>query len=329
MLTRSKEAEQQANLQTAESRIVMPAFEPGTPSYPDKRRMMMMVLLGGLGLGFGVAFLLEYIENGFTTIEEVEKTLQLPVLAILSRLSEKERQIEGRGAVSIAEYVGERPLAQFSESVRSIRVSTLMSNVDSPPRIVLVTSSVPAEGKSTLTSCLAYSAAVAGQKTLVIDCDLRHPSFSERFGLSSGPGLTDLLTGEASAEQVLQAGPVPNLSVIPAGTMARHPPDILRSEKMSALLTGLRPVYDLILIDSPPVTPVIDSTILSKLADKVIMVVQWRATPREIVIRAVRGLEEGKKISGVVLNNVQPAVLSSYSSAYTYYNKRYHQYYSQ
>jgi exopolysaccharide transport family protein len=329
MLTRSKEAEQQANLQTAESRIVMPAFEPGDPSYPDKRRMLIMALLGGLGLGFAVAFLLEYIENGFTTIEELEKALQLPVLAILPRLTEKERQIEGRGAVSIAEFVAERPLAQFSESVRSVRVSTLMSNVDSPPRVVLITSSVPSEGKSTLTSCLAYSAAAAGQKTLVIDCDFRHPSFSERFGLSSGPGLTDLLTGEASAEQVLQAGPVPNLSVIPAGTMARHPPDILRSEKMSALLNGLRPVYDLILIDSPPVTPVIDSTILSKLADKVVMVVQWRSTPRDIVIRAVRGLDEGKKVAGVVLNNVQPAVLSSYSSAYTYYHKRYHQYYSQ
>lgn len=330
MLTRAKEAEQQTNLQTAESRIIAPALEPIFPSYPDKRRMSVMALLAGLGLGFGVAFLLEYIENGFTTVEQLEKTLQLPVLAMVPRLQDRDRQIQGVGTIPIPEYIAQKPLARFSESVRSVRVSAQMSNIDSPPRLILVTSSVPSEGKTTLTQCLAFSAAAAGQRTLVVDCDLRHPSLSKQVGFSEAAGLTDLLMGQVSPDKALHAGPLANLMIIPAGTMARHPPDILRSEKLSALLRGLRSSYDLILIDSPPVTPVIDSVLLSKLADKIVLVVQWRTTPREIVSRAVRVLDDpARKIAGVALNNVQPSVLSTYSPAYSYYYKRYQQYYSQ
>lgn len=327
LLTRFKEAEQQINLPAAETRVVAPALEPSQPSYPNKQRLFLMVLAGGLMVGVGLAFLLEYIENGFTTMEEVEQALQLPVLAMIPQLTERERTVEGR-MVSLPEYVALKPLSRFSENVRSVRVGAQMSNIDEPPRLLLVTSSAPSEGKTSMSCCLAYSAASGGQKVLAIDCDLRRPSLTRQFGLTEAPGLTDLLTGHAASDQVFGQGPLPNLTVLPAGATTRHPPDVLGSEKLRSLLKDLRASYDLIVLDAPPVTPVIDSALLSKLADTIIFVVQWRATPRDVVLRAVNTLDEPRrKVAGVVLNNVQLRSASTYSAAYGYYNKRYQSYY--
>lgn len=329
LLTRFKEAEQQANLPANETRVVTPALTPGVPTYPNRQRVFFTALLGGLLLGCGLACLLEYVENGFTSMEQLERMLQLPVLAMVPQLSRKERLQEG-ASLSIPELVVQKPLSRFSESVRSIRVSAQMSNVDEPPRLLLVTSATPSEGKTTVSECVAYSAAMAGQKVLAIDCDLRHPSLTRQAGLSDAPGLTNLLTGQSSAEEVFKSGPVPNLTILPAGAITRHPPDVLGSEKLRSLLQQLRTEYDLIVLDAPPVTPVIDSVMLARLVDKVVFVVQWRTTPRDVISRAVAALDEmDNKIAGVALNNVQVRGAASYSASYDYYNKRYRGYYEQ
>ncbi len=329
LLNRFKEAEQQTSLQNAESRIIAPALKPSTPSYPNKKRFMILALLSGLAFGIGTALLLEHIENGFTTIEQVEQTLQLPVLAMVPQLSERDRTIEDR-VVPIAEYVAMRPLSRFGESIRSVRVSTQMSNVDDPPKLVLVTSSVPSEGKTTMMLSLAASAAAAGQNTLLIDCDLRHPSMSKYFSVHERPGLTDLLWGRVQAEDVFLRGPIPLMTLLPAGTTTRHPPDILGSERLRSLLNSVRQAYDCVFIDAPPLTPVIDSALLSKLADKIIFVIRWRTTPRDIVARAVQSIDDPRqKIAGVVVNHTQLGMLSSYAPYYNYYHKKYQAYYTE
>jgi exopolysaccharide transport family protein len=328
LLTRFKEAEQQTSLQSAESRVIAPAFEPTVPSYPRKGRTLLFALLAGFALGLGAGFLLEQIESGFTTVEQLEQASQFPVLAIVPKLESKELMVEGR-KLSIPEYVAVKPLSRFGESIRSVRVSALMSNIDQPPKLILVTSSVPSEGKSTIVQSLAHSAAASNQRVLLIDCDLRHPSTSKYFKMHEGPGLTDLLMGQAPPEKVFLRGPFPNFTIMPAGTTTRNPPDILASERLRALLASVKESYDVVFIDAPPVSPVIDSAILSRIVDKVIYVVHWRETPRDLVQRSLQSIDNPRqKIAGVVLNNAQLRLMSSYSSYYTYYHKKYQSYYS-
>jgi capsular exopolysaccharide synthesis family protein len=275
-----------------------------------------------------VAFLLEQIENGFSTVEQLELATQFPVLAIVPQLTGRERVIENR-TVPIPEYVALKPLSRFGESIRSVRVSAMMSNIDQPPKLILVTSSVPSEGKSTIAQALAYSAASSNQRTLLIDCDLRHPSTSKYFKLHEGPGLTDLLMGQVAPERVFLRGPLPALTVVPAGTTTRHPPDVLSSDRLRALLNSVRQSYDVVFLDAPPLSPVIDSSILSKLADKVVFVVHWRTTPRDLVLRSMQSIDNPRqKIAGMVLNDAQLRLMSSYSSYYSYYHKKYQKYYS-
>jgi capsular exopolysaccharide synthesis family protein len=248
---------------------------------------------------------------------------------MVPQLSESERIVDGR-VVPIAEYVALRPLSRFGESIRSVRVSTQMSNVDEPPKLVLVTSSVPSEGKTTMMLSLAASAAAAGQNTLLVDCDLRHPSMSKYFNVHERAGLTDLLWGRAEAEDVFLRGPIPMMTLLPAGTTTRHPPDILGSERLRSLLCSVRKAYDCVFIDAPPLTPVIDSALLSKLADKIIFVIRWRTTPRDIVMRAVQSIDDPRqKIAGVVVNHTQLGLLSSYAPYYSYYHKKYQAYYTE
>lgn len=328
LLTRFKEAEQQTSLQSAESRVIAPAFEPRKPSFPRKGLTLAIALFGGLALGLGAVFLLEQIESGFTTVEQLEQATHFPVLAIVPRLDAREQVVEGR-KVSIPEYVALKPLSRFGESIRSVRMSALMSNIDQPPKLILVTSSVPSEGKSTIAQCLAHSAAASNQRVLLIDCDLRHPSTSKYFKLHEGPGLTDLLMGQAPPEKVFLRGPFPNFTIVPAGTPTRHPPDILGSERLRALLASVRESYDVVFLDAPPISPVIDSAILSKIVDKVVYVVHWRETPRDLVVRSLQAIDNPRqKISGLVMNNAQLRLMSSYSAYYSYYHKKYQSYYA-
>lgn len=329
LLTRFKEAEQQTSLQTAKSRVIAPALKPGTPRYPPTQRFLILALLGGLGLGIGVAFLLEYLENGFTTIEQVEAALKIPVLSMVPMISDRERAIDGK-MVTIPDYVGLKPISRFGEAIRSVRVSMQMSNIDVPPKMFMVTSSIPSEGKTTLTLSLAVSAAVSGQRVLLLDGDLRHPSSSKYFNMHEGMGLTDLLTGKAQPENVFVRTPHAGLTFLPAGTTTRHPPDVLGSERFKSLMIALRKNYDIVMIDAPPLTPVINSAILANVVDKVIFVVKWRTTPVGVVERALQILDNPRdKLAGIILNHTQLDIAATYAPYYSYYHKSYQKYYQQ
>ena len=329
LLVRSKKAQQQSALSIPDARIVTSAEEPKAPSFPNKTRILLLTLMGGLAVGFCGAFLLEYAENGFMTMEQAESILGLPVLAMLPNLNKD--NIGGDGEEqSIPDYFVSNPLSRFGEGVRSVRVNTEMSDIDNPPRLVLVTSTAEAEGKSTLAICYAYSAAMAGKRVLLIDCDLRRAQTTEHFKLRGEVGLTDLISGQADKKQVFRRGELKNLIIVPAGTPNKHPPDLLASKRMLDFITELREVFDAIIIDSPPASLVVDSSILMRMADKAVFVVRWRETPREVVQRAVMSLaEDTRKISGVVLNRVENATVSSYAGYSSYTNTGYDGYYSE
>jgi succinoglycan biosynthesis transport protein ExoP len=323
-LSRAKITQEQTAFEEREARIISPAVLPGSPTFPNKALVLSLALV--LGIGFGVAggSALDMLNSGFATPREIELALGRPVLAVVPLLADGERRIE-RKVVDPVNYLLQKPLSRFCESIRATRVGVQMADVDDPPKVVLVTSSVPKEGKSTLSTCLAFSAAKAGQRVLLIDGDLRHPSLSEYFGLKGRAGLVDVLTGGASLESAtVVAGPI---VILPAGSQSQNPADLLGSARMKQVLTQLRDAYDYVLIDSPPVAPIVDARVMSNLVDKIVYVVRWQSTAREIVVRCLEQLSPDRKLAGVVFSLVNESKASRYG-AYAYYsNKSYRGYY--
>jgi capsular exopolysaccharide synthesis family protein len=176
----------------------------------------------------------------------------------------------------------------------------------------------------------AMSAAISsGQRVLLIDCDLRAQSASRQFNLFQERGLTDYLNGTIESSPALYPTTIANLTIMPAGSATENPPDLLGSEEMGTMLQRLRDGFDVIVMDAPPLLPVIDSVLLAGLADRILLVVGWRKTPRNLVSRAVQLIEPAAhKISGVALNGARMDQLASYDPDNTYYHKSYQAYYA-
>ena len=270
---------------------------------------------------------MEMLRAGFTSPREVEEALGLPVLASVRRLKKSELVKDGKN-IPVPFYQIHHPISPFSESMRTLRSSIHMSDVDHPPRVIQVTSSLPGEGKTTIAVSLAISAASAGLKVVLVDADLRHPAASRFFKLEKDIGLVDFLTGTRTADNVLRFYKDLKLTVIPAGSKSLNPPDVLGSERMKALIANLRETFDYVVMDAPPIGPVIDAAILANLADKTILVVEWASTPRELVETCVKQLSGQKRVAGVVFNFVNQGRAQKYGGEY-YYGKAYEKYYSE
>ena len=324
-LQKAKITDEQSTFRAREARVIVPA-QFGWQSYPNRNRILMMALALGLAFGVGGAFAMELLKAGFTTPNEVEKALGIPVLASVRKVDAGQLVKDGK-TIAVPFYQMHHPLSPFSEALRTLRSGIHMSDVDSPPKVVQVTSSRPGEGKTTIAISLAISAASSGLKVALLDADLRHPSASHFFGLDRKKGLVDLLTGAASAQDVLILQKDIRLVVLPAGSKTLNPPDVLGSERMRVVMNYLVEQFDYIVIDTPPVGPVIDPAIVAKLADKTIFVVQWGSTPRDLVVNSIQQISNHKRVAGVVLNYVVQDRAKKYGGEYTY-AKSYEKYYS-
>jgi succinoglycan biosynthesis transport protein ExoP len=194
-----------------------------------------------------------------------------------------------------------------------------------------VTSTRPGEGKTTIALSLAISAAQAGQRVLIIDADLRHPSTSKFFGREKDAGLVNALTGDADLREVLSFDEGTRVFVIPAGGKTQNPPDLLGSEKMKALLAALRRNFEYIIVDTPPMGPVVDPKVVSLLCDKTVYVVHWGTTAREIVETSIQQFPNSRQVAGIVLNMVNENRAQKYGrdgSRYYYGQRYYGKYYS-
>ena len=319
-LSRAKLTQEQTAFEEREARIISPAITPTAPSFPKKSLILALAAILGAGLGLAGAVALDMLNSGFSAPKEVEMVLGRPVLSSIPLLSDGDRKIEGKLEDPV-NFLLKKPLSRYAEQVRTVRVGVQMSDVDKPPKVVLITSSVPKEGKSTLSACLAFSAAKSGQRVLLIDGDLRHPSTTKYFGLNGRPGLVDFLTGASTLEQALvAAGPI---AVLPAGSPTQNPSDLLGSARMRQMVVNLSGVYDYILIDSPPVAPVIDAKIMSQLVDKILYVVRWQSTPREIVVQCLDQLAPERKLAGIAFNLVNESKTPRYGR-YSYYSRNHY-----
>lgn len=330
-LQRARITQEQSTFEARDARIITAALPPGAPSFPKKTQAMMTALLVGLVAGVIAAYALELLNAGFTTPRQIETTLDLPLLASISRMDARDRTIDG-AVLSIPEYAVAKPLSRLSEELRTLRNAIQMSDVDHPPKVLQVSSSIPGEGKTTVTLALASSATFSGLKTLVIDADLRHASASRHFKRERSKGLVDYLIGSAELASVISYDEKAKVWLLPAGGKTQNPADLLASEKLKSLIGALRQQFDLVVIDTPPTGPVVDSLIVSHLADKVIFVVRWASTAREMVSHSIQRLSGHPKVAGVVFTQVQDSKAQKYGKyAYSHYygGQYYKRYYSE
>ena len=305
-----------------------------TPVKPNKRRMVMVAAMVGLMLGVGLAFLLNQLDNTFKGPEDVERRLGLPVLGSLPKLKlDKENRMQ-----PMREFQDSHKSA-FSESMRTIRTGTMLSALDRERNVIMVTSSVPGEGKTTLSLNLAYA---IGQmkKTLLIDADMRRPMVGKAEDFEKGqPGLVGFVTGEHEFEECVTHADSGDLTIMHAGKVPPNPLELLASKHFEKMLEKLREEYEYIVLDCAPVLAVSDALVVSRLSDSLIYLLRADATPFQAVEEGVRRLRRtNAPILGVVLNHVQARGRGYYGkyyrygfrNKYGYYNSNhYHDYYGQ
>ncbi|KRA45706.1 Wzz/FepE/Etk N-terminal domain-containing protein [Devosia sp. Root635] len=311
LLARSQDLEAQADLQLADSRIVSPALPPERPSFPNKPLIVMLAALAGLGLGGGLAFLRENLIGGFTTEEQVESVLHQQVAASVPRERAKsERE-------SLANMMVTAPLSLFAESIRRIR-AVLDQDLYGPDeentgsRVILVTSTAPNEGKTTAALALARSYSLAGYSTLLIDCDLRKPSIHRHLNLESSQGLLDFLTDEAmrdvGVQNIVSKDNLTEMTLIVGSRRSDLPTDqLLAGPAFGRLIAAARNSFAVIVLDSPPLAPVVDGRYIARFADAVVFVLRWATTAQTDARRALANLDEATRKQAktvVVLNQV-------------------------
>jgi exopolysaccharide transport family protein len=310
-LSQYNDIAQRRTLQDASSRIISPATLPRSPSSP---RPMLFYALGGmlgLGGGFLLAFLLEYLRSGIKTDTEIEQSFGYPVVGIIPFV--QHRKFRRITHDRLLHSMIDAPLSQFSEAVRAMRIGLHLLSSDLAAKVILITSPLPAEGKSTAAMLLAASSATAGHNTVLLDCDLRHQSISRVFG-KTPPGLSELLRGTAELKDVIDIDPITNICLIPAGSSVPNPADLLMSQRMRDLIAQLRNQYDYIVIDAAPLVPVVDALALATVADKVLVIVEWDRTTRASISAAFKVLRpEAHRVAGIVLNKVDLSQLQGYS----------------
>ncbi|MGH9903917.1 MAG: polysaccharide biosynthesis tyrosine autokinase, partial [Pyrinomonadaceae bacterium] len=315
------------------------AVVPGGPVDQKRWQGVALAFMLSLGFGLGSAFFLEYLDNSVRTTGDVEKMLHLPALAsIPSSAGLVRRLLPARlGAlVPRRNGNGHRPellidadaRSPLAEVYRKLRTSVLLSIPKGTPKTLLVTSSLPAEGKTTTAVNVAISLAQTGAKVIIIDADMRHPQVHNIFQTGNERGLSCILSGDMSEEEILsviERDADTKLHLLPSGPVSPNPAELLGSDQMRRLVELLKGTYTHIVIDSPPVAFFADSVILATAVDGVLLVVHSGKSSRDVVRSSRQLLQDvSARIVGVVLNNV-----STPKQDYYYYQRYYQRYYPQ
>lgn len=334
LLQKMKEAGVSAGLKSNNFRIVDSARPPLSPIEPNIPRNLMFAVLLGLASGVGLAFLLEGLDNTVRTTEQAQAISGLASMGMIPLGSKSAREganpkrlviATSKEAVELVTQV--RPQSQMAESYRALRTSLLLSNLGAPPKVIMVTSALPQEGKTTTSINTAVVLAQKGVRVLLIDADLRRPSIHKTLGMGPHSGLSNVLTGSTKLESAItRTAVLPNLFVLAAGTPPPNPAELLASANMRDVLNQLREEYDHIVIDTPPSLSVTDAVVLSPRADAVVLVIRSGQTTKQALRRSRDILTQvNAKVVGVLLNAVD---LSSPDYYYYYeYQGKYARYY--
>ncbi|OSI68950.1 polysaccharide biosynthesis tyrosine autokinase [Bradyrhizobium canariense] len=340
-LQRYMESVQQQSFPITEARVISAASTPLKKSYPKTFIILAGALFGGLMFGLGAAAARELTDKVFRTTAQVEEILGANCIAFLPSLSGNSTsrlpvlnslaKKKDNPDPNLLRYVVENPLSRFAEAVRSVKVAIDLNSIVRENRVLAVTSTLPNEGKSTLSANLAQLMAHSGARVVLVDVDLRNPSLSRALVPDAQTGLVDVVAQKMRLEEVLTVDAETKLSILPAGTTSKllHTNEVLASKAMCDVIGLLRTKFDYVVLDMPPMAPVVDVRVTSSFVDSYVFVVEWGRTKIDVVKHNLRGSAEIQdKLLGVVLNKADTKMLARYESYHGryYYQKHYARY---
>jgi len=319
LLQRTKETGISGELKTSNIRVIDAAETPRRPASPNVVANLLLAFFGGLTLAVGIAFFFEYLDNRIKTPDEIKAHLGLPFLGLVPALFAKDLHDP---------LISKGVPANFSEAFRAVRTNVLFSSADEGPKVIVVTSAGPGEGKTLVASNLAVAMAQAAQRVLLMDADMRRPRVHSLFGIAQEPGLSNVLVGNAKPSDAVRITSVPGLWAMPAGMIPPNPAELIGSKRFKEFLATLGQHFDIVIVDTPPVMAVTDSSIAAHVATGLIFVLGAEMTTRHTAQRAVEQLAHARpKFLGAILNRVDLQHQGYYYSQY--YRREYAGYYTQ
>jgi exopolysaccharide transport family protein len=340
---------QQESFPIAEARVISSASPPQSKSRPKTGSILALGILGGIALGTALGFLREIMDRVFRTSAQVEATLHLPCLSLVPLLRDigQRRPLPGAAVQADKEFCQRTisrhagmywaatamPLSRFAESIRSIKLAIDLNPTKTSNKIVGITSALPNEGKSTIAASLAQLIGHAGKRVIIVDCDLRNPSLSANLAPNATAGIIDVLSGARSLEETVWRDPKTNLALLPAAKSAPlfHTSEILSAEQTRKLFDKLRANYDYVIVDLPPLAPIVDVRATTPLIDCFILVVEWGRTKIDVVQHALHTAPNVYETSiGTVLNKTDMRAMKRYDNYHNdYYNNEHYTRYGQ
>jgi len=298
VLNRSQQIAQQTAIEKPDARTLSPAVPPGRPSSPKTMVIMAGAVAGGIAFGLLVIYLLEMVDSSFRSGEDVRTVLGLPCFALVPQIK---RGLLGR--MRVEDYVARKPLSPFAEAMRALRAGLWLGAEH--PKAIAITAARPGEGKTMTAISLGRSAAMNGERVVVLDCDIRQPSFGRLMRAEGAQGIVDCLLGHAELSDVVRKDWLTSMDFIPAGAAETNSLGLFMSDRMTKLLDELRQSYDLVLLDAPPAFAMADARVVARLADATLLCVRWRDTPRSVVRNSLELLEDAKAhVVGAALTRV-------------------------
>jgi succinoglycan biosynthesis transport protein ExoP len=320
MMTRMRETAVTSTIETQNARIIDPAVEPGSPISPNISTNLAMGVLAGIGLGFGFAWLLAIIDDRVKTSFDIESLIGLNLLGIIPRINRMEQQDK-------AQIVSNGADPMIVEAFMALHSTLRLKDESRNAKLLLVTSTLPGEGKSFVTTNLALAFASQGQRTVVVDCDLRKPNVQNSFRLHATKGVINYCTQGASLDEILIRNVHPNLDVITTGGRSKAPAQLFNSREFEALLSELVKRYDRVLFDTPPLGVVSDALNILPMMDGAIFTIRFNKVRRKAAQRSARRLLSANvEVFGAILNDMDMKLAGDYYGEY--YDKSYKDYYN-
>lgn len=317
--SRMTQEKAQVSLKEANARIVDKAFAPLTHSSPNIILNLAAGVFGGFAVGTGLVFLVAFLDDRVKSAFDIEGTIGLPLLGVIPRMKKLD-------STSKAQAVASNVDRHVTETFRTIHSAMKLNDESKNAKVLVTTSTIPSEGKSFVSSNLALTFANHGEKTLLLDCDLRLPNVAASLQLANDRGVLDHLEQGAPLDDVIINEVYPNLDVLPSGGKSKRPTQVLLSAEFEAMLAELRDRYDRVVIDSPPLAAVSDSLNLLPFVDGIVYVIKFNTVKRKTAVANVRRLwESNTPVFGAILNNITTSLSSYYYSQYT--DKSYQDYY--